>query len=262
MNLVPPLQKPIPNPPNRQSASDSWESPKSLTTGPRAVMVTLGFATTVDDVGHRIRLHDPPWSDPGGSLVLDGTWCSGRWWIHRWQDPWLDQSRHLGRPHQRNDQSAYRREPDFVRGEDAIPDVTSAVILDHRPLPRCRSSCVDHRRGYAGVSKRIRPKQLPDGYGLVFDSSPPSTVFLLLITGGLVTGLEAGLAVPDWPNSFGHNMLLYPAFGNDWRRLLRARTPSLRNAGRFDHGHLPVGDGLHPRPPIMDGCNFWFSWCS
>ena len=37
-----------------------------------------------------------------------------------------------------------------------------------------------------------------------------ATIFLLLITGGLVTGLEAGLAVPDWPNSFGHNMLLYP----------------------------------------------------
>ena len=35
-------------------------------------------------------------------------------------------------------------------------------------------------------------------------------VFLMLITGGLVTGLEAGLAVPDWPNSYGHNMLLYP----------------------------------------------------
>jgi len=34
-----------------------------------------------------------------------------------------------------------------------------------------------------------------------------ATIFLLLITGGLVTGLEAGLAVPDWPNSFGHNML-------------------------------------------------------
>ena len=35
-------------------------------------------------------------------------------------------------------------------------------------------------------------------------------VFLMLITGGLVTGMEAGLAVPDWPNSYGHNMLLYP----------------------------------------------------
>src|SRR5262245_6460452 len=36
------------------------------------------------------------------------------------------------------------------------------------------------------------------------------TVFLLLITGGLVTGLRAGLAVDDWPTTFGHNMLLYP----------------------------------------------------
>lgn len=36
------------------------------------------------------------------------------------------------------------------------------------------------------------------------------TVFLLLVTGGLVTSLREGLAVPDWPNSFGHNMLLYP----------------------------------------------------
>jgi len=37
-----------------------------------------------------------------------------------------------------------------------------------------------------------------------------ATIFLLLMTGGLVTGLEAGLAVPDWPNSYGHNMLLFP----------------------------------------------------
>lgn len=44
----------------------------------------------------------------------------------------------------------------------------------------------------------------------LFSLIAAATVFLLLITGGLVTGLEAGLAVPDWPNSFGHNMLLYP----------------------------------------------------
>ena len=37
-----------------------------------------------------------------------------------------------------------------------------------------------------------------------------SAILLLLMSGGLVTGLEAGLAVPDWPGSFGHNMLLYP----------------------------------------------------
>lgn len=28
--------------------------------------------------------------------------------------------------------------------------------------------------------------------------------------GALVTSNDAGLAVPDWPNTFGHNMFLYP----------------------------------------------------
>jgi cytochrome c oxidase assembly protein subunit 15 len=34
--------------------------------------------------------------------------------------------------------------------------------------------------------------------------------FFLLIVGGLVTSNRAGLAVVDWPNSFGYNMFLYP----------------------------------------------------
>jgi cytochrome c oxidase assembly protein subunit 15 len=33
---------------------------------------------------------------------------------------------------------------------------------------------------------------------------------LLLVAGGIVTGARAGLAVIDWPNSFGYNMFLYP----------------------------------------------------
>jgi len=33
---------------------------------------------------------------------------------------------------------------------------------------------------------------------------------LLIAAGGLVTSEEAGLAVVDWPNSFGYNMFLYP----------------------------------------------------
>lgn len=37
-----------------------------------------------------------------------------------------------------------------------------------------------------------------------------AAIFCMIVLGGLVTSLEAGLAVPDWPNSFGHNMLLYP----------------------------------------------------
>jgi heme A synthase len=50
----------------------------------------------------------------------------------------------------------------------------------------------------------------PRNWFSLFTRVAAVTVFLLLITGGLVTGLEAGLAVPDWPSSFGHNMLLYP----------------------------------------------------
>jgi cytochrome c oxidase assembly protein subunit 15 len=34
--------------------------------------------------------------------------------------------------------------------------------------------------------------------------------FLLVVAGGLVTSNEAGLAVVDWPNTFGTNMFLYP----------------------------------------------------
>ncbi|HEX2929479.1 MAG TPA: COX15/CtaA family protein [Candidatus Binatia bacterium] len=34
--------------------------------------------------------------------------------------------------------------------------------------------------------------------------------FPLLFIGGLVTSKGAGLAVPDWPTSFGYNMFLYP----------------------------------------------------
>src|ERR687888_1557018 len=34
--------------------------------------------------------------------------------------------------------------------------------------------------------------------------------FPLLFIGGLVTSNSAGLAVPDWPTTFGYNMFLYP----------------------------------------------------
>lgn len=34
--------------------------------------------------------------------------------------------------------------------------------------------------------------------------------FALLCVGGLVTSHNAGLAVPDWPNSFGYNMFAFP----------------------------------------------------
>jgi heme a synthase len=36
------------------------------------------------------------------------------------------------------------------------------------------------------------------------------STFLLLGAGGLVTSHEAGMSVPDWPNSYGYNMFAFP----------------------------------------------------
>lgn len=37
-----------------------------------------------------------------------------------------------------------------------------------------------------------------------------AATLLLICTGGMVTSKGAGLAVPDWPTSFGYNMFLFP----------------------------------------------------
>jgi heme a synthase len=37
-----------------------------------------------------------------------------------------------------------------------------------------------------------------------------AVTFPLIWVGGLVTTYDAGMAVPDWPNTYGYNLLLYP----------------------------------------------------
>ncbi len=39
-------------------------------------------------------------------------------------------------------------------------------------------------------------------------------IFPLIWMGGLVTTYDAGMAVPDWPNTYGYNLFLYPV--RDW----------------------------------------------
>src|SRR4051812_12658954 len=67
----------------------------------------------------------------------------------------------------------------------------------------------------------VRPEPLP------YWNAPPSSgtydvrlhalalltaaaTFPLIFLGGLVTSKGAGLSVPDWPNSYGYNMFLFP----------------------------------------------------
>jgi cytochrome c oxidase assembly protein subunit 15 len=50
------------------------------------------------------------------------------------------------------------------------------------------------------------PKRLLHWYAIFVAAS----VVVLICSGGLVTSHGAGMAVPDWPNSFGYNMFLFP----------------------------------------------------
>lgn len=55
--------------------------------------------------------------------------------------------------------------------------------------------------------------------------------FPLIWVGGLVTTYDAGMAVPDWPGTFGYNLLLYP-----WESWLAAPWDLF-----IEHGHRLLG---------------------
>src|SRR5215813_12085961 len=50
--------------------------------------------------------------------------------------------------------------------------------------------------------------------------------FLLIVAGGLVTSNNAGLAVPDWPTSFGHLF----------------KIPKMIGGVKFEHGHRMIAE--------------------
>lgn len=58
-----------------------------------------------------------------------------------------------------------------------------------------------------------------------------AATFLLLFIGGLVTSKGAGLAVPDWPTTFGYNMFFYP-----WSKMVGDIF--------YEHSHRLVASGV------------------
>ncbi len=66
----------------------------------------------------------------------------------------------------------------------------------------------DERRGEVN-GKSGQPK----GYSLalnLYATFVAASIVLLICSGGMVTSKNAGLAVPDWPNSYGYNMFAFP----------------------------------------------------
>jgi heme A synthase len=57
---------------------------------------------------------------------------------------------------------------------------------------------------------RFQRHVLPDAHARGGPGFPVCTTFPLIWVGGLVTTYDAGMAVPDWPTTYGYNMFLYP----------------------------------------------------
>ena len=55
-----------------------------------------------------------------------------------------------------------------------------------------------------------------------------ATTFLLIMAGGIVTNTGTGMAVPDWPTTFGYNMFLYP-----WSKMVGGIL--------YEHAHRLIG---------------------
>ncbi len=64
--------------------------------------------------------------------------------------------------------------------------------------------------GLAALLAGRGPRRRPLDPSALFAWTAVAATFLLVVAGGLVTSNEAGLAVVDWPNTFGSNMFLYP----------------------------------------------------
>jgi cytochrome c oxidase assembly protein subunit 15 len=79
------------------------------------------------------------------------------------------------------------------------------------------------------------------------------SVLVLICSGGLVTSHEAGLAVPDWPNSFGYSMFLFPV--SRWV-----------GGVFFEHTHRLIASGVGLLTLVLCGITFvieqrrWVRW--
>jgi heme a synthase len=75
-------------------------------------------------------------------------------------------------------------------------------------LPKRRLERIEKRRrmNAQGAGNRTAVSVWPHRLAVI----TACATFPLLFIGGLVTSKGAGLAVPDWPTTFGYNMFLYP----------------------------------------------------
>lgn len=96
----------------------------------------------------------------------------------------------------------------------------------------------------AALGRRgARPRDTEPDWLSRFAIVAAASVLPLLTIGGLVTSKQAGLAVPDWPNSFGYNMFLLPL-------------SHMEGGVYFEHGHRLFGTLVGLTTLVLTGFTF------
>jgi len=86
------------------------------------------------------------------------------------------------------------------------PRCKYAVVDSARPCPECGLDAALLQSAIRNQQATIPFRPWLHRFALLFVAA----TFILLVLGGTVTSKGVGLAVPDWPTTFDHNMFLFP----------------------------------------------------
>lgn len=85
-------------------------------------------------------------------------------------------------------------------------------VLRNEPLEYSAFPAADLNVSDLNQTNQLDPRTPTPGGGIVHALAilTACATFPLIFMGGLVTSHQAGMSVPDWPNSYGYNMFLFP----------------------------------------------------
>ena len=90
------------------------------------------------------------------------------------------------------------------------PNQVTPTMLIWIPGALLAGAALGALSAWIGAQTECDLKLRPEDWTGVFTKVAAFATWILLFIGGVVTTKEAGLAVVDWPNTYGYNMFLYP----------------------------------------------------
>ena len=110
-----------------------------------------------------------------------------------------------------NDVNTDAQQLESAKASDAAPlghcpRCGYAVVTAERNCPECGLNAASLQSAISNQKSAIPFRPWLHRFAIAFVLA----TFILIVLGGTVTSKGAGLAVPDWPGTFSHNMFLFP----------------------------------------------------